>query len=96
MAKRQIWDRLKFQRQTEDGSEFYRGEKGIYLFMFNGSTDRAGRVILNRKFLTGLFRPKYSAKVRRYVGDLRGEKKFLLFDETGEGEITVYWTPKRK
>ena len=96
MAKRKIWDKLEFQRVTEDGARYYQGRNGTYLFIFNGETERAGKVILNRRFLTGLFRPKFSSKVRRHVGDLRGDKKFLLFDETGPGEITVYWTPKRK
>jgi hypothetical protein len=95
--KRQIWDTLTPERETAEGGRYFKGSKGTYLFLVNGSAGgRIGKVMLNRKYLSGLFRSKYSSKTKRLCGDCREENKFLIFDETPGRGIVITWTDKQK
>ena len=96
MIKRSVYDQLIFKRSTEDGGQYYIGNKGTYLLLFNldgTESDRIGKAILNRKYLTALFKSKFKTE---FVGDVRNEKKFLIFKQTGHNKITIFWIPKRK
>jgi hypothetical protein len=96
-SQKELFDVLELKRVVQDG-RFYNGRKGLYFIQFiNGNdSNRVGKVILNRKFLTGLFRTKYSSKVRRFIGDLRNAKRFLIFDFVSSNRVRVYTKPKDK
>jgi hypothetical protein len=97
-ARRQIWDTLELTRETPEGTKYYKGSKGLYVFLFteNGNGGRAGRVILNRKYLTGLFRSRYD-KTGILLGDAAAENKFLIFEKEGPEKIVIKCTrAKRK
>lgn len=94
-----IFDVLKVERVSSvDGGVFYRGQSGEkYIFLLNengGTSGRVGKVLKERKYFTGLFRSRYSSKCRRFLGDADG--KFLVFDETAPGEITIFSKEQRK
>lgn len=90
-AYRAVYDKLKLVRVAEDGGQFYEGGKGKYVFIFNVKPNgSAGKVIRNRQFLTSLFRPKHSEKFQTFVGDALAERKYLVFQQTGKDEITIY------
>jgi hypothetical protein len=94
-----VFDRLKLERIAEDGGRFYDGAQGKYLFLFgngNSRDKRIGKVILNKKYLSGLFRPKHSEKFKTYCADLRDEDKFLVIQEQKKGELVIYWMPKKR
>lgn len=94
--RRPVWDRLTFERETEEKARYYKGSRGTYLFLMNGTGNPCGRVILNRQYLTALYQPKYSAPFRRYVGDLKGERKFLIFDKVKPDQILITWAERKK
>lgn len=88
---RTVYDKLKLERVAEDGGQFYNGNKGRYVFIFNLKPNgSAGKVIRNRQFLTSLFRPKHSEKFQTFVGDVLAERKYLVFQQTEKDEITIY------
>lgn len=80
----QLFDIIRRIRKDDEGS-IWQGEKGIYIIRHIEQPKPAGRrrvplakVILNHKFLTGLFA---SRKVEIYTGDVKdgSRKRFMLF-----------------
>ena len=91
---KKVFDILKLEKINSDGNKYYNGTRGRYLFIFTKGSKRIGEVILNRVFLTGLFRPKHSEKYKTFLGD--DKENFLIFQETKKEEITIYSWKKRK
>ena len=97
MRKKIVWDKLKFQRTTPEGGQYFKGERGVYLLLFDPKDqvkNRIGKVILNREYLTGLFKSRLSSE--EFLGDLRDKKKFLIFRQTGNGKLIIYSKDKKK
>jgi len=95
LREQKVFDVLKLFRRLPDGALF-KGERGRYFFREEPDQDNlAGSVMLNRKYLTGLFRPKNATKYRKglkFIGDY--DDKYLSFVQSGKDEITILWRPK--
>lgn len=97
MAKKKykIFDVLRLEKINPDSNRYYNGSRGRYLFIFSTDKGRIGDCILNRVFLTGLFKPKYPERYPLWVGDVKD--KFLAFRQGKNPDvITIYQTPKKK
>jgi len=91
---KKVFDILKLEKINPDENKYYLGTKGRYLFIFTKGSKRIGQVILNRKYLTGLFKPQHSEKYKTFLGD--DKENFLIFQETEKEKITIYLMKKRK
>jgi len=85
------FDSLRMVKKADNGS-VWQGAKGLYIIQRleaePGSRVPFAKVILNSKFLTGIFKTK---KKKFYSGDIKegGKKKFLLFIFEGDGLLEI-------
>lgn len=85
------FDSLRMLKKGDNGS-IWQGNKGLYVIQHleeqPGLRTPFAKVILNNKFLTGLFRTK---KKLFYSGDIKEgkNKKFLLFIFEGNGSLEI-------
>lgn len=83
-----VFDTLTLLREVADG-QVYEGSRGRYCFiMQSNGNGRLGFVQFNKRFMTGIFRPKFSEEGVLYFGDYEG--RILKFARHGDKDMVIF------